>query len=185
MGYHTDFFGSFALNKPLTSEQIEYLKMFAETRRMKRVASKIATLSGKSKDFFGKESDAVNTRCLELLKSLKMDVGPEGAYYCGVGDFGQARDESVVDGNTPPSSQPGRWCQWVPTDDGTAIEWNGTEKFYDYVEWIEYLIANFLKPWGYVLNGEVEWQGEERDDRGLIVIKKNKVTTKKAKVTWE
>lgn len=34
-------------------------------------------------------------------------------------------------------------------------------------------------------NGEVTWQGEENSDMGKIVIKDNKVTIKKAKVTWE
>jgi hypothetical protein len=53
------------------------------------------------------------------------------------------------------------------------------------VEWLDYLIENFLEPWGIKVNGEVEWQGEERDDRGLIVVKDNEVTTKRPKVTWE
>jgi hypothetical protein len=73
----------------------------------------------------------------------------------------------------------------VPNDDGTAIVWDGGEKFYEYVDWIEYLINNFLQPWGYVLNGEVEWFGEDRDDRGLIVVDNNAVSTKTAVVSYE
>jgi hypothetical protein len=103
----------------------------------------------------------------------------------GKEDFGQGQDDSIVNYNTPPSGQPSLWCQWVPNENGTAIEWDGGEKFYEYVDWIEYLISNFLAPWGYVLNGEVEWSGEDRDDRGMIIIDNNIVTTKRAVVSYE
>jgi hypothetical protein len=53
------------------------------------------------------------------------------------------------------------------------IEWDTGEKFYDYVEWLEYIIYNFLAPKGYVLNGNVEWYGEDRADVGTIVVKSN------------
>lgn len=66
-------------------------------------------------------------------------------------------------------------CQWVPTDDGTGIEWDGGEKFYDYIPWIEYIVATYLVPWGYVLNGSVRWSGEEVTDVGTIVVKDNVV----------
>lgn len=48
------------------------------------------------------------------------------------------------------------YCQWVPTEDGEGIKWDGGEKFYSYTKWLQYLIDNFLIPNGYVLNGEVE-----------------------------
>lgn len=80
---------------------------------------------------------------------------------------------------------PGFWCQWVPNSEGTAIEWDGGEKFYNYVEWIEYLIQHFFEPWGVKLNGEVEWSGEESDDLGLISVKDNVVTVKQGKVVYE
>lgn len=71
---------------------------------------------------------------------------------------------------------PGIWCQWVPTDDGLGIEWDGNEKFYDYVEWLEYIIKHFLNPKDYLLNGAVRYQGEEIGDVGRIEVKDNKVT---------
>lgn len=40
----------------------------------------------------------------------------------------------------------GVWCQWVPTSDGTALEWNGEEKFYEADGWMRYLIDQLLKP---------------------------------------
>jgi hypothetical protein len=168
MGYTTDFFGSFTLDSPLSIAQKNFLEEFAETRRMKRDVTKIPSIPNK------------NEKMIQLLK----EVGLGLEYYGGTGDFGQDRDPSVVDFNAS-GIFPGLWCQWVPSEDGKEIVWNGSEKFYYYVEWIQFIIKHFLTPWGKVLNGEVEWQGEERDDRGLIVIKNNKVTTKKAKVSWE
>jgi hypothetical protein len=98
--------------------------------------------------------------------------------------FCEGRPQGVLDYNNAPLGQPGLWCQWIPTEDGTAIEWDGCEKFYDYIEWLEYLIENFLKPWGYVLEGTCEWQGEDRQDRGRIVVNNNVVKIQTATVIW-
>ena len=42
-------------------------------------------------------------------------------------------------------------------------------------EWLVYLIHKFLAPNGYVLNGVVEWSGEESGDVGEIFVEDNKV----------
>jgi hypothetical protein len=80
---------------------------------------------------------------------------------------------------------PGFWCQWRPNEDGTAIEWDGGEKFYNYIEWLEYLIKQFFEPWGIKLNGDVRWYGEDRDDIGLIEVRDSVVKIKYANVTYE
>src|SRR5262249_21771947 len=86
--------------------------------------------------------------------------GEDAEFFVGGGDFaGQEHSEDVIEYNGPPATQPGLWCQWQPSEDGQRIEWDGGEKVYDYVPWLEYLIAKFIAPWGYVLNGEVEWGG--------------------------
>ena len=94
-------------------------------------------------------------------------------------------DSSVMDHNSPYREQPGLWCQWVSTPDGSGIEWDGGEKFYAYVAWIEYLIQHFYSKWGYTLNGEVRWQGESSEDMGKIVINNNVVTEKNGHVVYE
>ena len=102
--------------------------------------------------------------------------GEEGEFFIdGKGFMGQDKDETVIDQNRPPKTQPSLWLQWVPTDDRMGIEWDCGEKFYHYVEWIEYLIEKILAPRGYVLNGDVEWCGEEWDDTGTISIVDNVV----------
>lgn len=111
--------------------------------------------------------------------------GVEGEFYVdGGGVFGQGQEDNIIDHNRPPSTQPGLWLQWVPTEDGMGIEWDGGEKFYNYVEWLEYLIENILAPRGYVLNGEIDWAGEESGDLGRIVVKDNIVTTLRGTVTY-
>jgi len=169
MGYNTDLFGSFKLDRPLSQAQNIYLKKFSETRRMKRNASIADTLTDSARSAVG------------------LPVGEEGEYFVGGKEdmFGQNKDESVIDYNRPPRTQPGLWCQWIPNNNGTEIEWDGEEKFYDHVEWIEYIIKNFIKPWNYYLNGEVEWQGDERDDIGKIVVKNNAVSIKVGKIIFK
>ena len=160
MGYTTDFKGSFTLSKPATPEQIEYLNRFSYTRRMKRDVEK---LNEQYKGEFGLPGTG---------------YGEEGEFFCKRdGDFGQSNDASIVDHNHPPSTQPGLWCQWVLTEDGWELEWDGGEKFYCYVEWLQYLIENFFSRWGIEINGTVKWQGEDMDDRGRIKVEGNKITT--------
>jgi hypothetical protein len=167
MGYTTDFDGKFNLDKPLSPEHRAYLEKFARTRRMQRNAEKAAQLPD------------------PLREAAGLPIGEQGAFFVGATDFmGQDTTSDVTDGNQSPTGQPGLWCQWTPTEDGTAIEWDGGEKFYDYVEWIQYLIIHFLAPWGYVLNGTVNWEGESRGDLGRIVITNNAVATKTGKVVY-
>jgi hypothetical protein len=150
MGYNTEFSGSIAITPPLNPEEIAYLNKFSDTRRMDR---------------------------------------EKGPYFVdGTEEFGQGKDPDIRNYNSPPNGQPGLWCQWVPTEDGTAIVWNDQEKFYESVAWMEYLIEHFLKPGAlaaaqlpflqanHILNGTITAQGEELDDRWLLVVKDNVVT---------
>jgi hypothetical protein len=172
MGYTTDFTGRFEFDKPLTAAQVAYLKQFSETRRIKR------------------DAEITATRPDPLRMAVGLPVGIEGGLFVGaLGLAGQevepkaarfAHESSpvgvdVIDSNDPPDGQPGLWCNWTATDDGMGLEWNGTEKFYRYNEWLEYLIANVFRPWGVTLSGEVKWQGEDPDDRGTIYVENNEV----------
>ena len=159
MGYSTDFYGSVTFNKPITEELKNYINKFGETRRMKRDVEKI------KKNFPDWEKNCFNG-----------NLGVDGEYFVGGNGFmGQDRDDSIVDYNYPPETQPGLWCQWMIDDDGNLV-WDGGEKFYEYGEWLTYLIENFLAPSGYVCNGEIEFQGEDMNDFGTIHVKDNVVT---------
>lgn len=80
------------------------------------------------------------------------------------------------------TDKPGYYCQWVPTDDGTALQWDNGEKFYAYIEWLRYIIDKILAPKGYRVNGSVLWQGEEIGDVGRITVADNAVKSQKLKV---
>jgi hypothetical protein len=100
--------------------------------------------------------------------------GIQGEFYIDGGGYaGQAIESNVLDHNKPPKTQPGLWNHWTPTDDLMGMEWNGSEKFYNYVEWLEYLITKVLAPRGYVLTGVVSYQGEDSSDFGQIHCAKN------------
>ncbi|NDC37710.1 MAG: hypothetical protein EBZ48_06620, partial [Proteobacteria bacterium] len=99
---------------------------------------------------------------LARTRRMKRNIegfGVEGEFYVdGSGDFGQGQEDNIINYNEPPATQPGLWCQWVPSKDGTRIEWDGGEKFYRYREWIQYIIERVLRPRGYSLNGQVNFQ---------------------------
>ena len=121
-----------------------------------------------------------------MARKVDKKYGVEGEFYVdGKGFSGQDHEDNIIDFNSPPRTQPGLWCQWEPTEDGKFIEWDGGEKFYAYVEWIEYLIEKVLAPKGYILNGTVEWQGEESDDMGQIRITNNRVEVGRAVITYK
>lgn len=153
MGYTTEFQGALKIEPEISLKHAKYINAFAEARHLVRVAAETATFDD------------------PLRKAVGLPVGPDGAFYVG-----DEEGYDVIDHNTPPESQPGLYCQWVINDSG-ELEWDGGEKFYAYVEWLEYLITNFFGPWGYKLNGSIHYQGEEHNDRGTIVVEDNRVRT--------
>ena len=160
MGYSTDFYGRFKFDKPVSEQLAEYINRFSATRRMPRDNEKIKEIYPNWKElcFFGQ-------------------LGKNGEYFApDTKDFGQAMDDSIIDYNGFRSSvHPGLWCQWVISEDREYLEWDGGEKFYNYIEWLEYLIENFFEPLGYTLNEEIEFQGEDSSDFGTIIVVNNKV----------
>jgi hypothetical protein len=154
MGYTTEFEGIIRVEPSLNEEEIAYLTKFNKTRRMDR---------------------------------------KNGPYFVeGTGSFGQGEDSDILEYNNPPAGQPGLWCQWTPTEDGTGIKWDGGEKFYNAEEWMTYLIDHFLKPGAkatsvlpflqanHVLNGEIDAQGEEEDDKWRLIVRNNAVARQEA-----
>jgi hypothetical protein len=156
MGYTTDFFGRFELDKPLTDEQANYINKFADTRRMKRDVNKLNDL------YKGEHG-------------LNGNYGIQGEFFVGAAGFaGQDHDDSIIDYNTPPKTQPSLWCQWN-IENNQYVVWDGSEKFYNYVEWLEYYIKNFFIPMGVILNGEVMWVVVDNVDIGKIVVINNNI----------
>jgi hypothetical protein len=122
----------------------------------------------------------------------------KGPYFVdGSDSFGQGHDGDIRDYNRPGIGQPGLWCQWIPTEDGTEIEWDGGEKFYEATAWMEYIIDHFLSPTAvakdklpflqanHTVNGEIDADGEDSGDVWKLVVKNNKVTEKRGRVVYD
>ncbi len=176
MGYTTNFNGFFTFSRNLTYEEKHYINTFSNTRRVKRNVYKLQTQYNGKYGFNG-------------------NYGNEGEYFIG----GEILNDSIIDYNTPPGQldnrsrnmsfndmwdenkkrisdgkcQPGLWCQWFTN--GVKLEWNGSEKFYNYKEWLKYLIKHFFNIWNVQLNGEITYQGEKDNDNGNIVIINNEL----------
>jgi hypothetical protein len=157
MGYSTEFEGSFTVEPPLSAAEVDYLKKYAATRHCEH------------------------------------QPGP----YAADGDFGCPGHGSCGGAGY---SLPSLWCDWEPNGDGTEIAWNGTEKFHDADVWIKWIIDHLLGPEAsanlgpaegrapelrrftcdHVLNGTVNAQGDDPDDRWQIVIADNVVMRREA-----
>lgn len=149
MGYTTEFEGKFAIMDALPKGMVEFVIKLSGTRRMKR---KVPSL-----------------------------YGEEGEYYVlGKGAYGQDKEKNIINYNEYPKGQCGLWCHWtiepdeIEPDTGELfLVWDGGEKFYNYIKWIDYLILRVFNPYGIGLYGSVYWQGEEDGDIGKISLYKN------------
>lgn len=156
MGYTTSFSGHFDVSPARTAAQVAYLQRFAEIRHVRRDINITFELPD------------------PIREAVGLPITQEGQYFVGHHDVTSLSD-GVLDCYKPPVGQPGLFCQWVPSTDGTKIIWDNGESFYDYVEWIKYIMVHFLTPWGRFLSGTVEWAGDDRKDLGKIVVYGNHV----------
>jgi len=134
------------VDRPLDSTTAELIQGLCTTRRMRRNVSLIGLDPG-------------------LYSS-------EGEFYISP-DLAQEQDDSILDYNSPPFTQPGLWCKWTYNPAECCIEWDGREKFYGYFFWLWYLVKRILAPKRYMLTGVVFWEGEFEEDRGALAVIEN------------
>ena len=181
MGYTTNFYGTVYFNKPVTPELKEFINKFSHNRHMTRDPELIKKMDPNWKQ-----------HC------FNGNLGPNGIYYYPPEKIPESQvankfswdksDENKMINNmfvqlvdisvtadSPAEGVPGYWCQWVINDDD-ELEWDGSEKFYAYDRWMEFLIKHFFAPEGYVLNGAIDFQGEDQYDRGTMYVSDNVVT---------
>lgn len=155
MGYTTYFNGQVDIEPPLNQAEADYLRRFAGTRRMRANGGPYET------------------------PEVEPDWHDNYSY------------------NEPPEGQPGLWCDWVPGEAGDCLVWDESEKFYYSAEWMKYLIDHFLKPgaaaqrsglpqfagftFDHVLNGVIDAEGEDTDDRWQLVVEGNVVKVARAR----
>jgi hypothetical protein len=89
----------------------------------------------------------------------------------------QYTDLMEICDNGPREEGPGGYLQWRPTARGKSIKWDGGEKFYGYIDWMNWL-GGWLKARNIDSNGTITWQGEDARDRGVIEVVHGYVKTK-------
>jgi hypothetical protein len=82
---------------------------------------------------------------------------------------------SGADGRELKNGAPDAYCPWELTKDCRGIEWDGGEKAYRYIEWLQYIIDHVLKPAGVGIGGTVSYSGEDVTDAGIIAIEGGQV----------
>ena len=157
MGYTTEFKGVFKFNHPPSEYMKKYINSFSTSRRVKR-----------NVELIKKEDPEWEKHC------FKGELGIDGEYYIKDVNYISPNASSILNINEPPKTQPGLWCQWIINEDGDLCG-DGGDKFYNYVEWLRYLIENFFKRENLILNGKVDYQGEYDYDKGTIEIEDNKI----------
>jgi hypothetical protein len=66
-------------------------------------------------------------------------------------------------------------CDWELNDDLRSITWNGMEKFYDYVEWMQHIVDSLKSEFDVDVTGTVYYWGESHDDHGVLKVVDGKV----------
>lgn len=114
------------------------------------------------------------------------DTKFKGRFYLNGGltrqQFKQLDSLAKTRHEDPP--MPSIYCGWqlrLDENDMYFLEWDSKEKFYNYVEWIQY-ITELISDWELKLNGRVFFQGESMGDVGFILVKDNVVTVDKIKI---
>lgn len=157
MGYNTEFSGEITSNICFDNETKKFIQGLSQTRRMMRDPHLLSKRLGISYE-----------KCIGLY-------GSQCQHYFGDRGFaGQIETNDIINYNKPPASQPSLWCSWTVGDDNRSLVWNRSEKFYEYIDWMKYIVKE-LDSRGYNLNGEINWVGEESDDRGSIIVNNNRV----------
>ena len=110
---------------------------------------------------------------------------PEGPYAVDPHNPHDDNSDAAVElYNTLATGQPSYWCDWEPCPEGCCISWNGLEKFYSALDWLEYLIDHFLRSNAHALaSGDPQFSdftfdhqtnglilGEQQDNRELFAI---------------
>jgi hypothetical protein len=156
-----EMFGRFELNSPLAMPHLQYLQKFCSIRHMRRRTGMLTNLAD------------------PLRIAAGLPLGADGEFYVGAHAVDSESDLTIVDANVQPRSQPGVLCDWTFGDDASSIVWAGQPgSLQTHLAWLQYLLDEFLVPWGHETNGAVYWRSTENDsEQGVIVLRKNEISS--------
>lgn len=112
--------------------------------------------------------------------TFKLDKKLEESLVREIEKLREHNPYKLTDKEKAKSGLPASYCRWCVAEDRMFIEWDGVEKFYKYLDWLEYIIKNILERNGYTLSGEVIAEGELiEEDLSTIKIVNNRISVEK------
>lgn len=95
-------------------------------------------------------------------------------------DYGIMVDMLSRHAATGLAGSPSGYLQWRISSDGCGVEWDQEEKFYDYINWLSWIVMMWFSPRGIALSGTVWYRGESADNIGRITVSHHGITTESA-----
>ncbi|KAL9654143.1 hypothetical protein ABK040_016489 [Willaertia magna] len=188
MGYTTEFEGKFNLNKNLATnlKALQQIQILSLTRRIQYNLEEILKKEKKTIEeiiqLYGVEAEFYNPNLSTILEKYPNPLDWSYRLFTDI-SFSDHNDLLCSNYDSPPLCQPSLWCQWCYNKEENVLEWDGIEKFY--VDWIVYIINVVLKPEDFIVNGKVNYIGEDTNDFGVIIVKDNVVFNIKQKTANE
>lgn len=165
MGYSTNFYGELKIMPSFKEYDLlnEWLSQRHITFDNKKI-EKVLAETGVRCDYVDSDNH-LKEDCWNLI-------------YKPIEDLEETEDTnfdiwSLSNYNEPPFKCPGLWSDWILEKNGSILTWNGNEKSYDMVAWVQFLIKYIFAPNGHTVNGEINFQGEREPDSGKFIFKNN------------
>ena len=163
MGYSTEFYGNILITPTPSNDFIEKVNEWLKQRHMIFFSTDILSRYPYADD------DTVDG----------LPVADNGWNWINGYMDSSSSTVRVVDPNCPPTPCTSLWSDWTIVYNGSGgalLTWNGDEKSYDMWEWLQLLIDHVFAPYGYVLNGSVDFQGENDYDSGNFTVVDNVIS---------
>lgn len=158
MGYTTDFWGAVKIDPPLNAEEVDFLKRFAGSRRMKRGKGSYYAEPGND---FGQAHE-------EDILDYNTPPDDQPGLWC---QWVPTQDgDALVWDQGEKFYSPVEWMKYL------------IEHFLK-PEALAKKALPFLQA-NHVCNGTIDAQGEDSDDRWRLVVKDNNVRYVKPMVSW-
>lgn len=184
MGYTTDFYGTFSISGNITYKLVKYIDAFSAMRHCAIDPDFFKSHFPDWKEYgfngnIGKHGEyiAIPSENIYDLQAKYPDYVETNRYNIGI-PFGYWCHWNFLDNSENPLFDDG--IELVDVDEligkkQLRFGWDGSEKFYDYEDWLRFMIFHFFIPSGVFLNGATLAVGEGDGDAKYIIIKNNEV----------
>ncbi|EYF06103.1 DNA-directed RNA polymerase subunit alpha C-terminal domain-containing protein [Chondromyces apiculatus] len=152
MGYRVKQDGHLDISPPLDPAQTAWVRAFAQARRFRRHAERIAAAPD------------------PLREAVGLPVGAEGVFYTGA--LQDPSDETIADWNAPADPVPSLYAAWTVSEDGARLI--GCDDATWPSIWLEVFVG-ILRGWGRRLSGQVWLHGDDPADVSRVEVEEDRV----------